>query len=76
MTETRRSLKIMIVEDEEDILILYDDFLSHRGHKVVSEYPNIDSIMSVLERETPDIFLIDYVLASLKVMSLSIKPIL
>lgn len=56
----------MVVEDEEDILFLYNDFLSYRGHKVVSEYPNIDSIMSDLERETPDIFLIDYVLGGRK----------
>lgn len=57
-----RSLKILVVEDEEDILILYNDFLSHRGHKVARKCPNIESIISYLEVETLDIFIIDYVL--------------
>jgi len=29
----KRKLKIMIIEDEEDILILYKDFLSGKGHR-------------------------------------------
>ena len=60
MRNSPKSLKIMVVEDEEDILMLYNDFLSQKGHKVISEYPNTESIMSDLQRETPDVYLIDY----------------
>lgn len=28
----------MILEDEEDILTLYNDYLSSKGHKVVIKY--------------------------------------
>jgi hypothetical protein len=28
----------MIVNDEEDILTLYNDYLSSKGHQVVSKY--------------------------------------
>ncbi|CAN5618064.1 hypothetical protein BH18THE1_BH18THE1_13370 [soil metagenome] len=58
--DVRKPLKIMVVKDEEDILILYNDFLSQRGNQVISEYPNIESIMSDVHKEAPDIYLIDY----------------
>lgn len=57
---TRDRLKIMIIEDEEDILILYNDYLSSKGHEVINRYLNADSIMSDIEKDTPDIYLIDY----------------
>jgi DNA-binding NtrC family response regulator len=57
---TRDRLKIMIIEDEEDILILYNDYLSSKGHQVINRYLNADSIMSDIEKDTPDIYLIDY----------------
>ena len=66
MREHGRSLKIMVVEDEEDILLLYRDFLSHRGHEVVSKDTNIETIMAYLEEETPDLFIIDHVLGGKK----------
>lgn len=50
----------MIVEDEEDILTLYNDYLSGKGHQVVNRYLSTDSIMNDLEKETPDVYLIDY----------------
>jgi hypothetical protein len=33
-TTTKKRLKVMIVEDEEDILTLYNDKLSRRGHRL------------------------------------------
>ena len=57
---TKDRLKIMIIEDEEDILILYNDYLSSKGHQVINRYLNADSIMSDIEKDTPDIYLIDY----------------
>lgn len=53
----------MVVDDEEDIKVLYSDFLSHRDHKVVDEHPNIDTIKRDIERQSPDIYLIDCIFA-------------
>jgi len=60
MVDTKRSLKIMIIEDEEDILTLYNDYLSSQGHQVINRYVSADSIMNDIERDTPDVYLIDY----------------
>jgi len=57
---TKEGIKIMIIEDEEDILILYNDYLSSKGHQVVNRYLNADSIITDIEKETPDVYLIDY----------------
>jgi DNA-binding response OmpR family regulator len=55
-----RRLKIMILEDEEDILILYKDYLSGRGHDVVSTYLTANNVLSEFGEKLPDICLVDY----------------
>lgn len=50
----------MILEDEEDILILYNDYLSSKGHQVVNKYKSANNILKDIEKETPDVYLIDY----------------
>lgn len=50
----------MILEDEEDILILYKDYLSGRGHDVVSTYLTANNVLSEFGEKLPDIFLVDY----------------
>lgn len=61
MVETiKKRLKIMIVEDEEDILLLYNDYLCSNGHQVVNRYLNSELIISELEKEPADVYLIDY----------------
>lgn len=57
---TKQSLKIMIIEDEADILTLYSDYLSSRGHKVLKAYLRANNILVDIDKECPDIFLIDY----------------
>jgi DNA-binding response OmpR family regulator len=60
MGETQnKSLKIMIIEDEEDILTLYSDYLSKRGYHVIARYAGGDNVKADLERQSPDIYLID-----------------
>lgn len=54
-----KSLKIMIIEDEEDILTLYSDYLSNKGYHVIARYTRGDNIKSDLERYSPDVYLID-----------------
>lgn len=49
----------MIVEDDEDILTLYSDYLSKRGYQVIARYTRGDNVKADLERQSPDICLID-----------------
>jgi DNA-binding NtrC family response regulator len=57
--EKPKKLKIMIIEDEEDILILYRDFLRVIGHEIVCG-SHADNIMSDFEKNLPDVCLMDY----------------
>jgi DNA-binding NtrC family response regulator len=51
---------IMILDDEEDILKLYGDFLTSKGHRVLRTYVNADTILADIDIEPPDVYLIDY----------------
>jgi DNA-binding response OmpR family regulator len=55
----KKSLKIMIVEDDEDILTLYSDYLSQRGYHVIARYTKGNNIQTDLERHSPDIYVIN-----------------
>jgi DNA-binding NtrC family response regulator len=57
-----RKTKVMIIEDEEDILTLFNDYLSSRGHHVVCCCRNANHIVTNFETSEPDICLIDYIL--------------
>ena len=50
----------MIIEDEEDILILYKDFLSGKGHDVTTMYLNGNVIIEEIDKARSDLYLIDY----------------
>ena len=50
----------MILDDEEDILNLYSDYLSSRGHRVLKTYVNADTILDDIDIEFPDLYIIDY----------------
>jgi len=56
----KMKLKIMIIEDEEDILILYKDFLSEKGYDVTTMYLNGDVIIEEIDKTRSDLYLIDY----------------
>lgn len=47
--ESKRPLKIMIVEDDEDILTLYSDYLSRKGYQVIARYTRGNNIKEDLE---------------------------
>lgn len=49
----------MIVEDDEDILTLYSDYLSNRGYHVIARYTKGNNIEEDLEKQTPDVYLIN-----------------
>ena len=50
----------MIIEDEEDNLNIYNEYLSYKGHEVVNTSSRADSTMTDIEKDTPDVYLIDY----------------
>jgi len=57
--EIKKSLKIIIVEDEEDILTLYSDYMSNKGYHVIARYTRGNNIDADLQRHSPDVYLID-----------------
>ena len=62
----KKQLSIMIVEDEQDILLLYKDYLLSKGHRVLATSTTANEIMSDFEKIKPDISIIDYKLPSEK----------
>jgi two-component SAPR family response regulator len=56
---SKKNLKIMIVEDDEDNLTLYSDYLSKKGYHVIARYTKANDIKTDLERHSPDIYLIN-----------------
>jgi DNA-binding response OmpR family regulator len=56
----KKRLSIMIIEDEQDILLLYKDYLLSRGHDVVATSTTANEILSDYDRIMPDVAIIDY----------------
>lgn len=56
---SEKNLKIMIVEDDEDNLTLYSDYLSKRGYHVIARYTKGNNINTNLETHSPDVYLIN-----------------
>src|SRR6476619_868493 len=56
----KKPLKVMIIEDEQDILLLYKDYLVSRGHKVLVTATSALEIISDYEKILPDIIILDY----------------
>jgi DNA-binding response OmpR family regulator len=56
----KKHFSIMIIEDEQDILLLYKDYLLSRGHNVVATSTTANEILSDYDRIRPDVAIIDY----------------
>jgi DNA-binding NtrC family response regulator len=56
----KKHFNIMIIEDEQDILLLYKDYLLSRGHKIVATSTTANEILSDYDRIQPDVAIIDY----------------
>ena len=56
----RKQISIMIIEDEQDILLLYKDYLLSKGHNVVATSTTANEIISDYDRIRPDVAIIDY----------------
>ena len=60
MSGSEQKLKIMIVNDEEDILHLYTNYLSKKGHQVIGKYSDASDFRDDVRVNTPDVYVIDY----------------
>ena len=56
----KKHLSIMIIEDEQDILLLYKYYLLSRGHNVMATSTTANEILSDYDRIRPDVAIIDY----------------
>jgi CheY-like chemotaxis protein len=59
MEKRAENLKIMIIQSDEDNMTLYSDYLSKRGYHVIGRYTKGDEILTNVEKEPPDIFVLD-----------------
>ncbi len=64
--QERQIRKVMILEDEQDILHLYKDYLSAKGHSVIVTSTTANEAMDDYEKYRPDFVIIDYKLAGKK----------
>ena len=56
----KNKIKVMIVEDEEDLLTLYKDFLKSKGYSVLVTNTTATHIMDDYKEFKPDIIILDY----------------
>lgn len=59
MEKSPEKLKIMIVQADEDNLTLYSDYLSKRGYHVIGRYTKGNHIQSDIQKESPDVVLLN-----------------
>jgi CheY-like chemotaxis protein len=52
-------LKIMIIQGDDDNLSLYSDYLSKRGYRVIARYTKGNNILSDVEKQPPDVFILN-----------------
>lgn len=62
----RQIRKVMILEDEQDILHIYKDFLSTKGLSVIVTSTTANEAMDDYEKYRPDFVIIDYKLPGKK----------
>jgi DNA-binding NtrC family response regulator len=60
LRQQSRVQSIMIIEDEEDILLVYRDFLEGRGFTIEVSAPTANEIMRDYEAYQPDLVILDY----------------
>jgi len=51
---------IMIIEDEEDILLVYRDFLERKGYRIEASAPTANEILRDYEAYRPDLVILDH----------------
>jgi DNA-binding response OmpR family regulator len=55
-----KKLKILIAEDDDDMLGLFKDYFTSMGHNVIHSYLKANNLPTDFEKNLPDICIIDY----------------
>ncbi|MDQ3837982.1 MAG: response regulator [Thermoproteota archaeon] len=58
--------KVMIIEDDEDILLLYKDYLRRKGHTIIASSTIADEALSDYDIYRPDLVIADFKLPGQK----------
>lgn len=58
--QPRKGRRIMIVEDEGDILFTFKDYMRSKGFIVTDSAPTADEALEAFEASLPDIVVMDY----------------
>ena len=62
-------MKIIIVDDEPEILTLVRDYLTREGYSVVTALNGLEG-MELIEREKPDLVVVDWMLPGISGLEL------
>jgi DNA-binding NtrC family response regulator len=60
LKQQHRVQTIMIIEDEEDVLVVYRDFLKRKGYRIEVSAPTANEILNDYEAYRPDLVILDY----------------
>ena len=60
MGQKQQVKTIMIIEDEEDILLVYRDYLGRRGFRIEVSAPTANEALRDYDTYKPDLVIIDY----------------
>ncbi len=55
----REKLKTMIIQGDDDNLSLYSDYLSKKGYHDIARYTKGNNILSDVEKQPPDVFILN-----------------
>lgn len=58
--------KIMVIEDDQDILMLYKDYLKRKGHSITVSSTTADEALRDYQQYKPDLVIMDYKLPGQK----------
>ncbi len=53
-------IKVIIIEDEQDLLYLYREFLSMKGYSIIFTDTTATNILNEYKKYEPDVIIIDY----------------
>jgi len=63
------SLKIMIVDDEPEIVSVIEDYLNKEGYETITAFSGVE-VLRKMELESPDLIILDWMLPGMSGLSL------
>lgn len=61
-----QTVRVMIIEDDEDILLLYKDYLKKKGHTIIVSSTTADEALRDYDDYKPDLVIVDFKLRGQK----------